>query len=233
MEETKTAAAPVKTERRQSKKRAERTAELRRHILDVSVELFIEQGYEKTTTRQIIHKAGILNGSLYNIFKNKEEIFSEAIVEAFWGAIDASEKFLPDATILEKIGFPMLLPVYVSSKSVRMAELLAVAGKKWETMDKIVDLMMKWIEDKDGTQFIPAKVNNFRFLMYACMGAQSNIIELYARNPGAVDPKEAMKAVAVVILNVFQIPHHDIDNNIERIYNAFDSNDLVICGVHI
>ena len=215
------------------KRRAERTAELRRHILDVAVELFIEQGYDKTTTRQIVHKAGILNGSLYNIFKNKEDIFSEAILEVFWQTIDASEKYLPDATFLEKIGFPMLLPVYVSSKSTRMAELLAVAGKKWESMDKIVDLMVAWIEEKDGTKMIPTQTNNFRFLMYACMGAQSNILELYARNPGYVDPKEAMKAVAIVMLNVFQIPHNDIDNNIARIYDAFDKNDIVICGIHV
>ena len=215
------------------KRRAERTAELRRHILDVAIELFVEQGYDKTTTRQIVHKAGILNGSLYNIFKNKEEIFSEAMLEVFWEAIDASEKYLPDATILEKIGFPLLLPVYVASRSARIAELMAVAGKKWETMDKIVDLMVKWIEDKDGVRLIPTQTNNFRFLMYACMGAQSNIIELYARYPGAVDPKEAMKAVAIVMLNVFQIKHDNIDGSIDRIYESFDSNDIVICGIHV
>lgn len=36
------------------------------------MELFYVQGYDKTTTRQIIQKAGILNGSLYHSFTNKE-----------------------------------------------------------------------------------------------------------------------------------------------------------------
>ena len=35
-------------------KRARRTEEMRRRILDASLRLFIQQGYEKTTTRQIL-----------------------------------------------------------------------------------------------------------------------------------------------------------------------------------
>ena len=222
---------PVSPTRR--KRRYEKTAELRRHILDVAVELFIENGYEKTTTRQIVLKAGILNGSLYNLFKNKEEIFSEAVLQYIWDAIKMAETYLPDASILEKIGFPMLLPVYISSKSARMAELLAVAGKKWDTMDKIADHMKDWIEEKEGRELFGTENNNFRFMLYACLGAQSNILELYARNPGAMDVKEAMKAVAVVMLNMFEIKHDNVDVAIDRMYNAFNDNDIVLCGVHV
>ncbi len=49
------------------KSRVERTKEMKLSILDASLELFIEQDYEKTTTSQIIQKVDILNGSLYNI----------------------------------------------------------------------------------------------------------------------------------------------------------------------
>ena len=63
-------------------KRAQRTENTRRRILDASIRLFMEQGYEKTTTRQILNEVGILNGSLYNIYKSKEDIFSDIVINA-------------------------------------------------------------------------------------------------------------------------------------------------------
>ena len=68
-------------------KRARRTEEMRRRILDASLRLFIQQGYEKTTTRQILNEVGILNGSLYNIYSSKEEIFSDIVMMALEDAI--------------------------------------------------------------------------------------------------------------------------------------------------
>ena len=44
-------------------------------ILSVAQDLFIEQGYEKTDIRQIASKANIAVGTLYNYYKNKQELF--------------------------------------------------------------------------------------------------------------------------------------------------------------
>ena len=47
---------------------------LRNKIIKISRRLFLEQGYENTTVRQVLKKAGLSTGSLYHFFKNKEEI---------------------------------------------------------------------------------------------------------------------------------------------------------------
>ena len=47
---------------------------LKNKIIRISRRLFLEQGYENTTVRQILKKAGLSAGSLYHLFKNKEEI---------------------------------------------------------------------------------------------------------------------------------------------------------------
>ncbi|MCQ2079541.1 MAG: TetR/AcrR family transcriptional regulator [archaeon] len=49
--------------------------ESRRKVLDAAFALFTEQGYEKTTMRQIIQKSGVLNGSVYHAFGNKDGVF--------------------------------------------------------------------------------------------------------------------------------------------------------------
>ena len=46
----------------------------RRQIADAAVQLFIDRGFHKTTTRQIAHASGISIGSLYEYFASKEDI---------------------------------------------------------------------------------------------------------------------------------------------------------------
>jgi AcrR family transcriptional regulator len=45
-----------------------------RKVGRIARKLFLKQGYENTTIRQILKKTGILTGSLYNLFNNKEDI---------------------------------------------------------------------------------------------------------------------------------------------------------------
>ena len=55
---------------------------LRKKIIKISRRLFLEQGYENTTVRQILKKAGLSTGSLYHFFKNKEEILLFSLKDA-------------------------------------------------------------------------------------------------------------------------------------------------------
>ena len=55
---------------------------LRSKIIKISRRLFLEQGYENTTVRQILKKAGLSTGSLYHFFKNKEEILLFSLKDA-------------------------------------------------------------------------------------------------------------------------------------------------------
>jgi AcrR family transcriptional regulator len=50
-------------------------------ILEAALELFAEQGYDKTSIRQIAQKANISLGLLYNYFKSKEDLLKEILVK--------------------------------------------------------------------------------------------------------------------------------------------------------
>ena len=43
-------------------------------ILDVSMRLFTEQGYEHTTIQDIVDALGMSKGAIYHHFKSKEDI---------------------------------------------------------------------------------------------------------------------------------------------------------------
>ena len=65
---------------------AETKAATRSKILDAARQLFTENGFEATTTREIAHAADIATGTLFNYFASKEAVMaclaSEAVADA-------------------------------------------------------------------------------------------------------------------------------------------------------
>lgn len=60
--------------------RTSKDAEKRKNeILDISEELFAKNGFDYTSTNDILNKAGIARGTLYYYFKSKEEILDSVI----------------------------------------------------------------------------------------------------------------------------------------------------------
>ena len=49
----------------------------KRRILSACVQLFIEKGYQKTTTVEILKKAGVTPSTFYNIYHTKGSILTE------------------------------------------------------------------------------------------------------------------------------------------------------------
>lgn len=54
----------------------------RDRIVTSAYACFMEKGYEQTSVRMILEKAGVTTGSFYHFFPSKEELF-EAVVNAF------------------------------------------------------------------------------------------------------------------------------------------------------
>ncbi len=54
----------------------------RQDIIDAACELFIQNGFHATTTRQIAEKIDLVPGALYNHFSSKISVF-EAVLEAY------------------------------------------------------------------------------------------------------------------------------------------------------
>ena len=53
-------------------------------ILEVSLKLFSEKGYEKTTMQDIVNALGMSKGAIYHHFKSKEEVFDALCEKLFY-----------------------------------------------------------------------------------------------------------------------------------------------------
>jgi len=63
-------------------------SDTRARIQQVALELFAEQGYEKTSLREIAERLDVTKAALYYHFKSKEDIV-RSLVEDYFGQLDA------------------------------------------------------------------------------------------------------------------------------------------------
>ncbi len=85
-----------------------RDAEIRKQeIMQTALKLFISQGYEKTSTNDIIRELGLSRGGLYHHFKSKEEILDSAIAALLLSELKKAEGVIQDDAIpaVEKVKF--------------------------------------------------------------------------------------------------------------------------------
>src|ERR1700737_916500 len=60
----------------------------RSRVQEVALELFAEQGYEKTSLREIAERLGVTKAALYYHFKSKEDIV-HSFTEDYFAELDA------------------------------------------------------------------------------------------------------------------------------------------------
>lgn len=66
------------------------TIPAKEHTLAICARMFLEQGYQNTTVRQIIGEAGISNSSFQSYFRSKEGVLTELARVVFGGQFEAA-----------------------------------------------------------------------------------------------------------------------------------------------
>lgn len=94
--------------------------EVKSKILLVAKELFASQGYKKTTIRQIVTKSGVLTGSIYHFFKNKDDIFQTLVLELF----NRCEKIVNERFEKESPALRYAVMCAIELRAVKMNELV-------------------------------------------------------------------------------------------------------------
>ena len=214
---------PAKERRRSGK-----GEDTRRHILEASVDLFLKNGYEKTTISLICLKAGVLPGSMYNLFRSKGDILAEVVSEGLWETLTDSRKYSEGQSLASALSFPILIQIYMSCRSSRVAELLNAMYSEWEIKDKALSPLIKWIEESEEGRNLMEKPD-FDLKAYASIGALSSIIERFHREPEKTDMKQSMMVVGRVFLDLFGL-EENLENLVDRAISTFERNKIRICG---
>jgi TetR/AcrR family fatty acid metabolism transcriptional regulator len=77
----------------------------RRQIIAAAGKVFDDQGYAATTVEAVAAKAGIAKGSIYNYFRNKQDLFEQVCQQAMaTGQADLDRLLVEPIPAAEKIG---------------------------------------------------------------------------------------------------------------------------------
>ena len=204
-----------------------RREESRRIILDSAMELFFTKGYEKTTTRDIIMKAGIL----YNRFRNKEDILYSIVEEGLRDALGQLTELLEkEKNPIVIMNLPIAVEVYISSKNRNVAGLLYEVHRSWNNLNEYVKMCVEWANDHlEKYEMSFGDDPNSEIKMIALLGAVGNIAGHYA-NGGDTDYREVLRHLLGVSCAMFNTPVLDVQKLVDRICSIIESDEIVLLG---
>jgi AcrR family transcriptional regulator len=132
----------------------------RERILDVALELFNEQGYDKTSLREIAERLGITKAALYYHFERKEDIFLELHLRLHAlgrHLIERFDSFADDAEAAA--AWPRLLDEFID-QIVANRELFLLHQRNHGALEQLADNPRHRAESEDVEQRIRRFVAN-------------------------------------------------------------------------
>lgn len=188
----------------------------RRAVARTAFELFLEQGYEKTTMRQIAYRAKILNGSLYNLFASKDEIFEHIMMKAIDNRQSACIELIEDEKdYLYALALPFVVELYACGLTPKLAELFHEAYGNWHTFDRITDIDIGWVTDvseRFGLALDQVHIKQNIVAVNACI---SKFVDRSLFTEGT-NVQEDARTMLIVMFTLLNLPLHGVDNLLQR-----------------
>lgn len=193
-------------------------------VFEKSTDLFLTNGFDKTTVRMILDDCDIHSGSLYYLFSSKEEILKTAM-EAFYGDILCRSGRLSRSHGHKEliIVFPTAFLLYAASKSNNLARLLYQAHGSWPILNKMQDMASFWTNREGVTELNAEELrSSFIFLL----GGVGNMIGEYCYgDPG--DYRTFLKRFAGTAYGMLRIePPCNMEHMIDLVHSSVANDDL-------
>ena len=164
-----------------------RRTDTRRRIQDVALELFAEQGYEKTSLREIAERLDVTKAALYYHFKTKEDILI-SIAEVLTAPID------------ELIGWAQAQPPTLATKQ----ELLRrYSAALWGAGD-----LFRFIQENQATVRELAIGEEFKTRLTA--------VHKLLREPNSPLPAQGRSLTAVFAMHAGMFAMHNLEGDPEE-----------------
>lgn len=216
------------------KSNEQRRREIREKVLRAAGILFYDKGFSRTTMRQIAQRAGVLNGSLYNVFSSKEEILRTMIDISYGHALDQYGRYVDsEDDLLVALAFPMALELYSASKDKKAAEILYEAHRSWAVVDSIADRTMEWIVGKMEGYGLKQDCEDMKDRFLVLLGALGSLISKRHFSEADGKYKGDLRKGLGVFCALFGISAHDLDAVVERMDAILVKNDIAIGGYRI
>lgn len=208
--------------------------EARKKIMAAALKLFYTKGYENTTTRDIVKETGILNGSLYNRFKNKDEILFSIVSDALVTFLSESERVMNnEKDPIKSLALPMATELYMASRSENIAGLIYQAHQSWDAIEQFVDMYRNWLKSVLEELFHKyLDEEEFRLSLITVIGAIGNLCGAYAHGSKA-DYRQVLEGLIRTAAVTTNLPSFEVRKTVDELAQLVEHGDITICGVRI
>ncbi|MDY6268703.1 MAG: helix-turn-helix domain-containing protein [Selenomonadaceae bacterium] len=190
--------------------------DVRRRVLNSTKRLLVQHGYKRTTIRMIVEESGVLIGSIYYIFKNKEDIFQSLILEMVQNAIAKIEEHCPG----ESPAYHFAAGLEIELKEMEVAPIIRDVYKEgyesklvFEHMVTQYVLMAHHIFD--DTPYAASDAEYYERMLLLKGAMHACISELYFE--AERDHAKSRAALLTLALRMFQVPEAESASIIARI----------------
>lgn len=122
-------------------------------ILDVSMKLFLEKGYDHTTIQDIVDGLDVTKGAVYHHFKSKEDILSAALERSNVGLVNRLEAIRDDASMTGVEKLQALFEASISGSQLTMSAAMAIDPDPVKN-SRLLGLQYQSMMEEDAPQFI-------------------------------------------------------------------------------
>ncbi|TYZ26613.1 TetR/AcrR family transcriptional regulator [Selenomonas caprae] len=190
--------------------------EVRRRVLNSTKTLLVQYGYKRTTIRMIVEKSGVLIGSIYYIFKNKEDIFQSLILEMVQHGIAKIEERCPDETP----AFRLAAICELELKEMEAAPIIRDVYKEGYDSNIVFEHMVSQFvllahHIFDGTELEATEAEYYERMLLIKGAMRACIAELYFEQTH--DHVRSRAELMALALNLFHVPSLAVHQIIARI----------------
>lgn len=198
-----------------------RREDVKSKVLHAAAIMFLTQGYQNSTMKEIAKNAGVNYGSLFFAFKDKESLVCELANYVLDGQFNATAKFLEGKTE-DKILFyaaETTLQLYMAESSEHIREMYSVAYSLPKSSEIICSTVAKKLENVFNEYLPHNEAKDFYELEIASGGIIRGFMTVPCDMYFTIDRK--VKRFLETSLLVYRVPDEKINEAIEFV-SQFD-----------
>lgn len=165
------------------KTRSQQRADVQDAVITAARRLFVEKGYKETTLTDISLASGIHIGSIYNIFRDKEDIVCEIAVRAAKALSAEAKGLIGEPTAGGCMLFPSAETLTLASYNPRFARLMCVAYSSAKTTETGLEMQRANLTRSLASRGIEFDQDEIMSTLCACNGAMAGILTRYCDTP--------------------------------------------------
>lgn len=207
--------------------------DIKGRVLGSAKELFIKQGYKKTTIRQIAEKSGVLIGSIYYCFQNKEDIFKMLALYEFELANKyTTEKLVNYGSEVYRYTLSSIVELIASENNERIRELHYEAYSS----NVILDSLVRHTAMQAQEVFKPYNPDfSYEDYYRQTLATKGVIRNFCACNYMGVNIplEEKINSFLSINLNAFNVPSYEIEEVRKRLTENKDEIESIVSNYFI